>query len=462
MVYSLRSRMIAAFLVATALPLAATIWIATSLLDQSLAYSSTAELGRLTESLERAVRQFYQSQREALREDAMAGRLVPERIDEVGPSASEAIRSFSDSDESERTGLAGPGGNQIEFMRKVPSGIEIYRRDLGGMRLQDLAAEFGRARESAAAATSRDLRRGFTLTFYLLIAGVWLISLAPLLFIANRVTRPIRELTDGLTAFAAGDWDRRVEVGRIDEVGRAIEAFNRLATDLRASRDRVVYLAQMSSWQSLARKAAHEIKNSLTPIRLTVEEILARQPAHDRVFLEQAAGIVVAEIESLQARVRAFSEFADEPPLAPAGFDVNALLAERVTLLRPAHPDTTYRLELADPAPQAYATPDLVRSILTNLLENAADAAGAEGVVLARTHAGPDRVLIEIHDSGPGLSDDARRTLFEPTITFKKHGMGLGLSIARKQALLSGGDLELVPGALQGAAFRVILPAVRA
>ena len=73
-----------------------------------------------------------------------------------------------------------------------------------------------------------------------------------------------------------------------------------------------------------------------------------------------------------------------------------------------------------------------------------------------------DQVAIEVHDSGPGLSPEAKATLFEPTITFKKHGMGLGLSIARSHALLSGGDITVVPGELGGAAFRVTLPAVAA
>ena len=70
--------------------------------------------------------------------------------------------------------------------------------------------------------------------------------------------------------------------------------------------------------------------------------------------------------------------------------------------------------------------------------------------------------MIDVHDSGPGLSKEASATLFEPTITFKKEGMGLGLSIARKNALLSGGDVTVVQGELGGAAFRVTLPAARA
>jgi signal transduction histidine kinase len=105
------------------------------------------------------------------------------------------------------------------------------------------------------------------------------------------------------------------------------------------------------------------------------------------------------------------------------------------------------------------ADEDLLKGILTNLLENAAEAAGEGGTVLALTSASNGQVVIEVHDSGPGLSEEAKKSLFEPAISFKKHGMGLGLSIARKNALLAGGDILLVKGELGGAAFRVLLAA---
>jgi two-component system sensor kinase FixL len=104
------------------------------------------------------------------------------------------------------------------------------------------------------------------------------------------------------------------------------------------------------------------------------------------------------------------------------------------------------------------ADADLVKGILTNLLENAAEAAGEGGRILGVTSVDEGRVAIEVHDSGPGLSEQARSSLFQPTISFKKRGMGLGLSIARKSALLSGGDILLVKGELGGAGFRVTLP----
>jgi nitrogen fixation/metabolism regulation signal transduction histidine kinase len=231
-----------------------------------------------------------------------------------------------------------------------------------------------------------------------------------------------------------------------------------MADQLEENRERLVHLTRMASWQSLARKTAHELKNSLTPIRLTVEEMQARQPASERAFMDQAVQIVVSEIESLERRVRAFSEFASEPPVHPEMLDINAVVTERVGLLRPVHPDVTYVVRLDDSGPRAHAAPDMVNGILTNLLQNGAEAAGPGGVVLVLTRGESERVLIDVHDSGPGLSDEVSATLFEPTITFKKNGMGLGLSIAKKNALLSGGDVALIPGELGGAAFRVSLP----
>jgi nitrogen fixation/metabolism regulation signal transduction histidine kinase len=373
----------------------------------------------------------------------------------------EDVRAFWESAEPERFALAGPDGDRLDYMRRSAQGVEVFARDLAGVHMQELSTKLRQAREVVGSIEARDLRRGFTLTLLLLVAIVWLISLAPLLFLAHRISKPIRQLTAGLTDFAAGDWDRRVESSRTDEVGNAVDAFNHMAEQLRRSRERLVYLTQMSSWQSLARKTAHELKNSLTPIRLTVEEMVARQPQADRLFMQEAAQIVISEIETLERRVRAFSEFAREPPLNPEAFDLNALVTERVSLLKPAHPATNYRFKLDVRGPRVHAGADLVKGILTNLLENAADAAGPGGSILTVTRQQGDQAVVEVHDSGPGISDEASRTLFEPTITFKKHGMGLGLSIARKNALLLGGDITLVKGELGGAGFKVALPAAQ-
>jgi signal transduction histidine kinase len=185
--------------------------------------------------------------------------------------------------------------------------------------------------------------------------------------------------------------------------------------------------------------------------------MLARYDDADRGFMEQATQIVSDEIETLERRIRAFSQFAAEPPVQPAAVDVNSVLQERIAFLKTAHPEVAYDCRLSE-VPEVVADQDLIKGILTNLLENAAEAAGEGGHILGVTTASNGRVAIEVHDSGPGLTDQAKANLFQPTISFKKRGMGLGLSIARKSALLSGGDIVLVKGELGGAAFRVLLP----
>lgn len=466
----LRNRLILAFLVATILPLAATIWITTSLLNRSLGYATTGELDRLSRTLEVTARQLYQRERDALKSDVAAGRATPTAfVAHDIANWPEGIRAFWESGEAERFGLSGNGGDQLDYYKRIADGVpprvEAYRRDLRGVRMEELSTELRDSRQLVDSLESRDLRRGFTLTLLVLLAAAWIISLAPLVYMAHRISRPIQQLTAGLTEFAGGDWSRRLETGRgpgvapRDEVGHAVDAFNRMAEQLRQSRERLVHLTQIASWQSLARKTAHEVKNSLTPIRLTVEEMQARLQPADRTFLDQAVQIVVSEIDALERRVRAFSDFSSEPPVNPEEIDVNAVVSERVSLLRPAHPGTAYELKLDLRGPRVFAGADLVKGILTNLLKNAAEAAGSGGSVLASTRYNNGVVAIEVHDSGPGLSAEASATLFEPTITFKERGMGLGLSIAKRHALLSGGDLVLVPGQLGGAAFKVTLPA---
>ena len=113
---------------------------------------------------------------------------------------------------------------------------------------------------------------------------------------------------------------------------------------------------------------------------------------------------------------------------------------------------------MSEKSPRVFADQDLVKGILTNLLENAAEAAGEGGKIVSSTALDGGRVTVEVNDSGPGLSQQARESLFQPTISFKKRGMGLGLSIARRSALLSGGDIVVVKGELGGAGFRVLLP----
>jgi nitrogen fixation/metabolism regulation signal transduction histidine kinase len=468
----LRNRLILVFLVATLAPLLATVWITSAGSQYLLDFSTTDQLETISKSLERTGRDLYQRTREDLKRRAVAGELAPQKF-EAAQRASwpDAVKSFAENGEAEQFVLAGNQGDTLEYMTLAPldgargaggaasKGAEVfvYSEKLP-VAMDKLRQQIADSRTLVETAREHDFRRGFRLTYLLVATSFWVVSLALLIYMAHRISRPIHQLTGGLTELAAGDLNARVPAGGDDEVGSAIEAFNDMAGKLQESTERLVYLRQLASWQTLARKMAHEVKNSLTPIRLTVEEMLARHNDRDRAFMEQATQIVVDEIETLERRIRAFSQFAAEPPVQPAPVDVNSLVEERVAFLKNAHPEVAYDCRLAPDAPRIQTDPDLLKGILTNLLENAAEAAGAGGRILGVTAREDGRVAIEVHDSGPGLNEQTRANLFQPTISFKKRGMGLGLSIARKSAMLCGGDIVVVKGELGGAGFRVLLP----
>jgi two-component system, NtrC family, nitrogen regulation sensor histidine kinase NtrY len=449
----LRNRLILVFGVATLAPLLVTAWISVSLLELSL--TPTAELDQVSKSLEKTGRELYQRARETLKSDAALGRLTPQQF--TGAARDRwpaAVLEFYTSAEPDHFALAGTNGDRLDYLVRHGDDVWVYSTSLHGVGMKQISDQYADAR----ALVARDLRRGFTYTLLLLTAAIWIVVFLGLIYFAHRISRPIQQLTTGLSQVAAGQLDYRVPSAGDDEIGAAIQTFNRMADELKQSQERLVYVARLESWQALARKMAHEVKNSLTPIRLTMEEIAARQSGPGREFFEQAAQIVVDEVMSLERRVRAFSEFASEPEIEPKTIDINSILEERIAFLKAAHPDVVYSTRLAPDRPQAYADEDLVKGMLTNLLENAAQAVKPGGVVLGVTSAASDRVAIEVHDSGPGINPQARGNLFEPTISFKRGGMGLGLSIARKSALLAGGDILLVQGELGGAAFRVLLP----
>lgn len=458
----LRHKLVIVFLAATLVPLAAALWASSALMSRSLAFVATDDVSGLATSLDRVGREYYRQVRQRLALDAASGRVLPHRLNLSTRSTWPApLQQFWDSGESDRFLLSDPDGEQLQYALRRGDEVWLYSTDLDGVRMGDLSRQISAARARTSDLRRRDLPRGFTLALAIASAVVWIVSLAVALLVSTRITRPIQHLTAGLGEVAAGRFDVRLAPSGRDEIGQAIDAFNQTAVQLQESRERLVYLTQVASWQMLARKMAHELKNSLTPIRLTVDDIAARHATAEPEFFERAAAIVVDEVTRLEGRVRAFSDFAAEPDPRPAILDIAAIVGERVEFLRAAHPDLTYQVDASSREVRAWADEDHVKGILTNLLENAADAAGENGTILVTIGTGRDAsTIVEVHDSGPGVTAGARVRLFEPAISFKKHGMGLGLAISRKHALVAGGDLALVEGRLSGAGFRLTLPAL--
>jgi len=141
----------------------------------------------------------------------------------------------------------------------------MYSRLWGNVRMDQLTQQISHARELVERSRARDRGRDSQQPWIVLVAGVWFVSFVWLIYLANRMSQPIRQLTAGLSEVAAGNLQTRIATQRSDEIGRAIEAFNRTAGELQQNRDRLVYLTQIASWQLLARKMAHESSRTLSP-----------------------------------------------------------------------------------------------------------------------------------------------------------------------------------------------------
>src|SRR6185295_1790803 len=174
---SIRTRLIAVFLAATVIPLLATVYIMTSLLERSLSYAPTDEIEKLSKSLEETGREFYQQARDSLREDARSGAAKHETFASANLAQwPTAVSDFADSGEMERFAPSETGGDRLNYYVRHGADIWLYTETLGNVRMEMLTQQIRHSRELVEEARARDLRRGFNITLLLLVAAVWLVS----------------------------------------------------------------------------------------------------------------------------------------------------------------------------------------------------------------------------------------------------------------------------------------------
>jgi two-component system nitrogen regulation sensor histidine kinase NtrY len=296
--------------------------------------------------------------------------------------------------------------------------------------------------------------------------GVILLGLVLGWWISARFTRPIEQLAEGAREVTVGRWEARVEVHSRDEIGQLATAFNEMTRQLSEQRERLVQTERVAAWRELARRLAHELKNPLFPLQLTVENLQrAREQTpeqFDEVFLESTATLR-AELDNLKAIVSRFSDFAKMPPPEFESVDVNESVRSVIKLFEPqltvvGRPPITPELYLDENLARAQADRMLLRRALENLVLNSLDAMPAGGTLTVRTSQHNGSVRLEVSDTGAGLTPEECARLFTPYYTSKRHGTGLGLAIVQSVVSDHNGKIEVesAPGA--GATFRIELP----
>lgn len=301
-----------------------------------------------------------------------------------------------------------------------------------------------------------------------LLAGGGGIILAILLssWVAARVTRPVVQLAHAAQDVAAGHWDTRVEVHGRDEVAQLTESFNRMTAELLAQKERLVQTERVAAWRELARRLAHELKNPLFPLQLTVENLMRARTQSPEQFEEvfhESASTLLAEISNLKKIIGRFSEFSRMPQPQLQAVQVNEILGQIVKLYQaqleaPGRAPLECRLEFAENLATIAADPDLLHRALSNLVLNAMDAMPNRGTLTLRTRRDDGKVIIEVADTGSGLTPEECERIFTPYYTSKQHGTGLGLAIVQSVVSDHQGRISVQSEPGRGTTFVIELP----
>jgi signal transduction histidine kinase len=298
-------------------------------------------------------------------------------------------------------------------------------------------------------------------------AGIFVAVLASLWF-AARVTRPVVSLAEAARRVAAGDLGAKVEVQSSDELGELAASFNRMTEDLVQQKDRTLQAERVAAWRELARRLAHELKNPLFPLQVTVENLMRAKQKSPEMFEEvfhEGSATLLAEIDNLKTIIGRFSEFSKMPQPQRRPTQVNDVVRSVLRVFQAQLQDhdkeknrIVVRTELAEALPEISADPDLLHRALQNLVLNAIDALPQGGELAIRTRDLGDRIELSVSDTGSGLTQEECERLFTPYYTTKQHGTGLGLAIVQSVVSDHGGKISVESTKEKGTTFRIELP----
>lgn len=344
----------------------------------------------------------------------------------------------------------------IVFSMVLPSGFD------------DKAQELTKALE-----TFRQLERYRTVFRLVLIAFFSLFSLPMILLsilvsflLSEEIIRPIVNLEDATRRVAEGDYSFRILARSKDELYILIRSFNKMVSELERSRKEILQTEKVTAWQEIAQRMAHEIKNPLTPIRLSAERILRKyrnQKEDLGTALENGISAIIREVDNLTKLLTEFRDFAKVQPLELEEVRLKKLVEDTVSVYQASYPGISLETEEVPEEIVFNADRKQLGRVLGNLFKNAVEAMEGKGTLFIRA----DLVMkgnlkyarIQIQDTGAGIEADHYGQVFNPYFTTKKKGTGLGLSIVERIIFDHGGEIWFESEKDTGTTFFIDLPA---
>ncbi|GAB4250736.1 MAG: HAMP domain-containing sensor histidine kinase [Saprospiraceae bacterium] len=292
--------------------------------------------------------------------------------------------------------------------------------------------------------------------FMLLITG----GLA--IFIANNVTKALSELSAGIQRLRLG-YNEPIEWKRNDEIGDLVQAYNNALKKIEESSRLLAQSEREGAWREMAKQVAHEIKNPLTPMKLSIQYLQhakANGVQNLEELIQRVSETLVEQIEALARIATEFSSFAKMPKAENSLFSLNELARSVHTLFANERLDMQISLYLPDKDFIVYADRNHLTRVLNNLFKNAIQAIpdGRPGVIEVSLRQDKNMVVVEVSDNGSGIPEDIREKVFVPNFSTKSSGTGLGLAICKNIVETAGGNIYFTTETGIGTTFFVELP----
>ena len=292
--------------------------------------------------------------------------------------------------------------------------------------------------------------------FFFLTVGVIILFLISFYFI----TRPLKRLQDATLQLAQGNLSVQIKESKFSPLNDLIISFNTMSQELESNRKKIIQAEKDAAWRDMARILAHEIKNPLTPIRLSLERLEMKYASKSKdldIVFSNVTKVIHEEIDNLQTFASEFSKFARLPDAVMKHYDINKQIAEICT---PYQTESIINLNFNEALPLIYADRIQIKQVLENLIQNSINAAKNDFIIKINTNFTKSNISISIRDNGHGIEAKDIDEIFNPYFTKSRGGTGLGLAIVKRIIENHGGSISVESQVKVGTTFTLSFPIV--
>ncbi len=290
-----------------------------------------------------------------------------------------------------------------------------------------------------------------------------LFAIGVAVLVSRRITRPLFLIQQRLGRLRIGKHNQKIGYRGNDEVGKLVKEYNRMVDEISESAEKLAKSERETAWREMAKQIAHEIKNPLTPMKLSVQYLSKaweNQPDDFEKYLERVSKTLIEQIDQLHTIANEFSNFAKMPQAKRTKVDIIEKLRNTAALFDKSEPDIQFIYDLSISEQSVFADPDQLVSIFNNVIKNAVQAIPnyRDGVIKISSETIESNIKISISDNGKGVSQEVMGKIFSPNFTTKSSGMGLGLAIVKNIVENSGGEVWFKTTENIGTTFYIQFP----